>query len=177
MTLKKSEHVGRKLKILIRKSKFITQENFADAMKVDATTVRRWISRGVKDINLIVEIADMLEIDFWELLKWGSLFFSIVQILHYFIFGINCKIYMSNNWNGALLWLMKEKTLAEKIGTNLKTLIKESKFRTQDRFASEGMNVDPVTVRRWISKGIRDINTIYEISKVLDVSIEELIKK
>lgn len=72
---------------------------------------------------------------------------------------------------------MKEKTLAEKIGTNLKTLIKESKFRTQDRFASEGMNVDPVTVRRWISKGIRDINTIYEISKVLDVSIEELIKK
>ena len=72
---------------------------------------------------------------------------------------------------------MKEKTLAEKIGTNLKTLIKESKFRTQDCFASEGMNVDPVTVRRWISKGIRDINTIYEISKVLDVSIEELIKK
>lgn len=74
MTLKKSEHVGRKLKILIKESKFITQENFADAMDVDATTVRRWISRGVKDINLIEEIADMLELDFWELLKWGSLF-------------------------------------------------------------------------------------------------------
>lgn len=70
---------------------------------------------------------------------------------------------------------MKEKTLAEEIGINLKTLIKKSKFRTQDCFAIDGMNVDPVTVRRWISKGVRDINTIYEISKVLDISIEELI--
>lgn len=72
---------------------------------------------------------------------------------------------------------MKEKTLSEEIGNNLKVLIKKSRFKTQDRFANDGMNVDPVTVRRWISKGIRDINTIYEISKVLDVSIEELIGK
>ncbi len=69
---------------------------------------------------------------------------------------------------------MKEEKIAEKIGKNIKRLIKESKYKTQDKFASEGMNVDPVTVRRWIAKGIRDINTIYEISKVLEVEFSEL---
>ena len=72
---------------------------------------------------------------------------------------------------------MENKTLSEQIGINLKGLIKKSKYKTQDRFAIDGMNVDPVTVRRWISKGIRDINTIFEISIVLEVSIEELISK
>ena len=38
------------------------------------------------------------------------------------------------------------------------------------------MNVDPVTVRRWIAHGIRDINTIFEIANVLDVDIMDLIK-
>ena len=70
---------------------------------------------------------------------------------------------------------MKDKTLAEQIGNNLKKLIKESRFKTQEKFANEGMNVDPVTVRRWISKGVRDVNTIFEISEVLDVPLEELI--
>ena len=53
---------------------------------------------------------------------------------------------------------------------------KKSKFKTQERFATEGMNVDAVTVRRWIAHGIRDINTINEISKVLNINIDELIK-
>ena len=66
--------------------------------------------------------------------------------------------------------------LSERIGKNLKKLIKQSKFKTQDKFAVEGINVDPVTVRRWIAHGIKDINTIYEISIVLDVSLEELLK-
>ena len=71
--------------------------------------------------------------------------------------------------------MLKEKTISEQIGANLKIVIKNSKFKTQEKFACEGMNVDPVTVRRWISKGIRDINTIYEISKVLEVDINVLI--
>lgn len=66
--------------------------------------------------------------------------------------------------------------ISERIGKNLKKLIKQSKFKTQDKFAVEGVNVDPVTVRRWIAHGIKDINTIYEISIVLDVSLEELLK-
>lgn len=66
--------------------------------------------------------------------------------------------------------------LSERVGKNLKKLIKQSKFKTQDKFAVEGINVDPVTVRRWIAHGIRDINTIFEIANVLDVDIMDLIK-
>ena len=72
---------------------------------------------------------------------------------------------------------MKKQKLAERIGQNLKILIKRSKYKTQDRFAIEGMHVDPVTVRRWIANGIRDINTIYEISLILEVDIMDLLKK
>ena len=71
---------------------------------------------------------------------------------------------------------MEKQTLAEKAGKNLKDLIKKSKFKTQERFAVDGMKVDPVTVRRWISHGIRDINTIYEISTILEVDMMELLK-
>ena len=71
---------------------------------------------------------------------------------------------------------MENVKLSEKVGINLKILIKKSKFKTQERFATEGMNVDAVTVRRWIAHGIRDINTINEISKVLNINIDELIK-
>ena len=38
------------------------------------------------------------------------------------------------------------------------------------------MKVDPVTVRRWIAHGIRDVNTIYEISVILEVEISDLLK-
>lgn len=66
--------------------------------------------------------------------------------------------------------------ISERVGKNLKKLIKISKYKTQEKFATEGMYVDPVTVRRWISKGVKDINTIFEISRVLDVDINELLK-
>ena len=66
--------------------------------------------------------------------------------------------------------------LSEKIGRNLKKFIKASKFKTQERFAFEGMNVNPSTVRRWISGGIKDINTVEEISIVLEINFEELLK-
>jgi len=65
--------------------------------------------------------------------------------------------------------------LSEKIGKNLKRLIKQSNFKTQESFASV-MNVDPVTVRRWIAYGVKDVNTIFEISNALGVSLEELLK-
>ena len=69
MTLYLSQRVGKNLKNLIRNSKYRTQENFAFIMNVDPTTVRIWLSSGVKDINTIEEIAIKLEIDFMELLK------------------------------------------------------------------------------------------------------------
>lgn len=69
---------------------------------------------------------------------------------------------------------MKKMKLSEKVGINLKRYIKKSKYKTQEKFATEGMNVDAVTVRRWISHGIRDINTIEEISKVLNIDMIDL---
>ena len=72
--------------------------------------------------------------------------------------------------------MTQEITIAEKAGKNLKNLIKVSKFRTQDNFASNGVHVDPVTLRRWIAHGIKDINLIYEIAKILDVDFMELLK-
>lgn len=64
-----SKKVGENLKNLIKESKFKTQINFADAMFVDDSTVRKWIRRGVHSIDLIMDIAEKLEIDFLELLK------------------------------------------------------------------------------------------------------------
>ena len=66
--------------------------------------------------------------------------------------------------------------ISEKVGANLKNLIKTSKFKTQEKFATEGMHVDPVTVRRWIAHGVKDIDTIYEISLVLEIDFKELLK-
>lgn len=71
----------------------------------------------------------------------------------------------------------RNRSISERVGKNLKKLIKESKFKTQDRFAKDGIHVDPVTVRRWIAHGVRDVNTIEEISQILEVDIKELLKK
>lgn len=67
-------------------------------------------------------------------------------------------------------------SIAQKAGKNLKNLIKNSKFKTQDAFANDGMHVDPVTVRRWIHSGIKDVNTLEEIAKIFDIDFMELIK-
>ena len=66
--------------------------------------------------------------------------------------------------------------LSNKVGKNLKKLIKQSIYKTQEKFAINAMNVDPVTVRRWIKNGVKDIDTIYELSKKLNVELFELLK-
>ena len=72
--------------------------------------------------------------------------------------------------------MAQDLNLAEKAGKNLKNLIKVSKYRTQENFAVEGIGVDPVTIRRWIAHGIKDINVIEEIAKKLGVDFIELLK-
>ena len=62
----------------------------------------------------------------------------------------------------------------EKIGENLKRLIKESEYRTQERFA-EAVNADPRTVRRWLKDGIDNISTVALVAKVLDVDVRALL--
>lgn len=67
-------------------------------------------------------------------------------------------------------------SIAEKAGKNLKNLIKNSKFKTQENFAYDAMHVNPVTVRRWIHNGISDVYTIEKIAEIFDVDFMELIK-
>ena len=67
-------------------------------------------------------------------------------------------------------------TLSKRIGSNLKNQIKASKYKTQDRFATEAMYVDPSTVRRWIANGIKDVNTLEEIARALEIDFMELLK-
>ena len=53
-------------------------------------------------------------------------------------------------------------------GTHLKSLIKESKWKTQEDFAFD-FGVDVRTVRRWINQGISNIYTIWELAEFFDV--------
>ncbi len=59
---------------------------------------------------------------------------------------------------------------------NLKHLIRSSKYRTQDNFAYE-FGAEIRTVSRWLNKGIKNIDTLEEIAKFLDVDVFELLKK
>ena len=61
----------------------------------------------------------------------------------------------------------------ERIGANLKRLIKESKYRTQEEFAYEA-GADVRTVRRWTQR-LDSISTIVHIADVLDVDVMALL--
>ena len=69
----------------------------------------------------------------------------------------------------------EELTLAQKVGKNLKVLIKQSIYKTQAKFA-EAIGVAEVTVRRWIYNGVSDIDRIKDIADLLEVEIESLFK-
>ena len=60
------------------------------------------------------------------------------------------------------------------VGNNLKRLIKESEYRTQERF-TEAIWVDPRTVGRWVQGGVDDIKSINDIARVLDVDVRALL--
>ena len=68
---------------------------------------------------------------------------------------------------------MKATLSPEKIGSNLKRLIKESKYRTQEEFAFAA-GADVRTVRRWIQK-LDSISTTVYLAKVLDVNVWALL--
>lgn len=48
-------------------------------------------------------------------------------------------------------------------GANLKRLIKNSKYKTQEEFAFE-FGTDVRTVGRWVNKGIKNLDTIQQIA-------------
>lgn len=70
-------------------------------------------------------------------------------------------------------WLMSTKLTPERVGSNLKRLIKESKYRTQEAFA-EAVDADVRTVRRWVQK-LDSISTVVYIAEVLDVDVMALL--
>jgi len=71
---------------------------------------------------------------------------------------------------------MVQDKLSVVAGKKLKNHIKNSEFRTQENFA-EAMNVDPVTVRRWIAHGIAKVDVIEEIAEMFDMSFMDFLTK
>ena len=69
---------------------------------------------------------------------------------------------------------MRATILPEKIGENLKRLIKESKYRTQGSFAL-AIGKDIRTVRRWVSGRIDSLDMVFKIAKLLDVDAMALL--
>ena len=63
-----SARAGKNLKRIIKEKGF-TQEQFAEKMYVDPTTVRRWLAHGIKDIDTISTIAEIFDIDVMDILQ------------------------------------------------------------------------------------------------------------
>ena len=63
-----SARAGKNMKRIIKEKGF-TQEQFAEQMYVDPTTVRRWLAHGIKDIDTISTIAEIFDIDVMDILK------------------------------------------------------------------------------------------------------------
>lgn len=63
-------------------------------------------------------------------------------------------------------------TLQEKIGRNLKELLRQ-KHLTQEKFA-EYCSVEARTVRKWIQKGIDKISVVEQIAIVLEIGIKDV---
>lgn len=62
----------------------------------------------------------------------------------------------------------------KKIGENIKRLIKESEYRTQENFAFS-MGADVRTVRRWIHGDIDRISTLNDIARFLNIDVWTLL--
>ena len=59
---------GANLKCLIKESG-MTQEDFAWEFGADARTVRRWLSKGIKNLDTIGYIADFFKVDVFDILS------------------------------------------------------------------------------------------------------------
>ena len=70
---------------------------------------------------------------------------------------------------------MEQNKLLSKIaGDNVKRIIKESDYRTQENFAY-AFGEEIRTISRWLNGGIRNIDTLKEIASFLGVDIVDLL--
>lgn len=71
---------------------------------------------------------------------------------------------------------LKSQDLGLVVGANLKRLIKESKYRTQEAFAFE-FGCEDRTLRRWLGKGLYNLKTIQEIADFLKISVFDILSE
>ena len=64
----------------------------------------------------------------------------------------------------------KHQDLGLVAGANLKRLIRESKYGTQEEFAVE-VGTDVRTIGRWVNHGIRNLDTIQQIAEFFGVDV------
>lgn len=62
----------------------------------------------------------------------------------------------------------KTKDLGLIAGANLKRLIKNSKYKTQEEFAF-AFGTDVRTVGRWVNKGIKNLDTLHMIADFFNI--------
>ena len=60
-------HAGKNLKRII-KEHGLTQEEFAELMYVDPTTVRRWLANGIDKLSIIEQIVKLFNMDVSDIL-------------------------------------------------------------------------------------------------------------
>ncbi len=71
---------------------------------------------------------------------------------------------------------LKSQDLGLVVGANLKRLIKESKYRTQEAFAFE-FGCEDRTLRRWLGKGLYNLKIIQEIADFLKISVFDILSE
>lgn len=71
---------------------------------------------------------------------------------------------------------LKSQDLGLVVGANLKRLIKESRYRTQEAFAFE-FGCEDRTLRRWLGKGLYNLKTIQEIADFLKISVFDILSE
>lgn len=71
---------------------------------------------------------------------------------------------------------LKSQDLGLVVGANLKRLIKESKYRTQEAFAFE-FGCEDRTLRRWLGKGLYNLKTIQEIADFLKIGVFDILSE
>lgn len=64
--------------------------------------------------------------------------------------------------------------LSKTAGANIKQLIKNSQYKTQEEFAYQ-FGTDVRTVSRWVNQGIDSIDTISQIADFFDVTVESIL--
>lgn len=70
----------------------------------------------------------------------------------------------------------KVKLLSEIAGDNVKRIIRESEYQTQEKFAYF-FGAEIRTVSRWLNSGIKNLDTLQEIAEFLNIDVLSLLQE